>query len=114
MLVYACMLVCLCVCACVCSRLCVRARVCGCARVCAFLFSRICHGNIIHVTYFYFLCATQSLTLKQAETLALQTLKQEMEEKLSSVNVELASVSARTGLFHAYTKEELDTVIATL
>jgi len=56
---------------------------------------------------------TKSLTLKEAETLALQTLKQVMEEKISSTNVEIASVAVGQG-FRIYSSEELEEVLKTL
>ena len=51
------------------------------------------------------------MTLVEAETLAMKTLKQVMEEKLTSLNVEIASVSAATGKFVVYDKAALDAVI---
>lgn len=56
----------------------------------------------------------KSLTLAQAEKMALEILKQVMEEKINSKNVELAVVKASDGLFHTYTKAELAAVIARL
>lgn len=54
----------------------------------------------------------KTLTLEEAETLAMKVLKQVMEETLTSVNVEIASVSAETGKFRVYDKEALEAVIA--
>ena len=54
------------------------------------------------------------MTLEEAETLALSILKQVMEEKLNSTNVEIASISIKRPVFHIYTKEELDVIIARL
>merc|ERR1711981_458377 len=54
----------------------------------------------------------KSMTLVEAETLAMKTLKQVMEEKLTATNVEIASVSAETGKFTVYSKEALEAVIA--
>ena len=51
------------------------------------------------------------MTLVEAETLAMKTLKQVMEEKLTATNVEIASVSAATGKFTVYDKEALEAVI---
>jgi 20S proteasome subunit alpha 5 len=51
------------------------------------------------------------MTLVEAETLAMKTLKQVMEEKLTATNVEIASVSAETGKFTVYSKEALEAVI---
>ena len=48
------------------------------------------------------------MTLVEAETLAMKTLKQVMEEKLTATNVEIASVSAATGKFTVYSKEALE------
>ncbi len=54
------------------------------------------------------------MTLVEAETLALSTLKQVMEEKVNSSNVEIGAVTAASGKFRIYTKAELDAVIARL
>lgn len=54
----------------------------------------------------------QSLTLKDAETLVLKTLKQVMEEKLDSKNVQLASVT-KAG-FRIYPDTEMAEVVARL
>ncbi|KAK7704946.1 proteasome component pup2 [Diaporthe eres] len=51
----------------------------------------------------------KSLTLIDAETLVLKTLKQVMEEKLDSKNVQLASVTKEKG-FRIYTDEEMAAV----
>jgi len=56
----------------------------------------------------------KSLTLEEAETLAISTLKQIMEEKLNSDNVEIGSVTTKTGKFTIYTKTELEKIIARL
>ena len=53
---------------------------------------------------------TEELTLQDAETLAIGALKQHMEEKLTSINVELAIVTREQG-FHVCTAEELEVVI---
>ncbi|KAJ1933204.1 proteasome component pup2 [Linderina macrospora] len=55
----------------------------------------------------------RGMSLQEAETLALKVLKQVMEEKLSSTNIQLAKVTEQGG-FQIYTKEELGAVIATL
>lgn len=55
----------------------------------------------------------KSLTLDQSLTIALTILKQVMEEKLNSTNVELASVTPKQH-FHMYSKEEVEAVIARL
>jgi len=53
----------------------------------------------------------KAMTLAEAEALAMKTLKQVMEEKLTAMNVEIATVSAETGLFRVYNQEELEAVI---
>ncbi len=55
----------------------------------------------------------RSLTLEEAETLVLKTLKQVMEEKLDSKNVQLASVTRENG-FQIYSDEQMSTVVARL
>ena len=54
------------------------------------------------------------MTLKEAETLALQTLKQVMEEKVTSTNVEISAVSAATGRFRVYSADEIQEVLSRL
>ncbi|KAG0344879.1 proteasome component pup2 [Podila humilis] len=51
-----------------------------------------------------------AMTLVEAETLALKVLKQVMEEKLNSTNVQLASVT-KDGGFQIYSAEKLQTVV---
>ncbi len=53
------------------------------------------------------------MTLDEAIRLALQTLKQVMEEKLSSSNVEFATVTAAAG-FRILPKEDIEAVLQTL
>ncbi|GBG69926.1 hypothetical protein CBR_g4752 [Chara braunii] len=53
----------------------------------------------------------KDMTLKEAETLALSTLKQVMEEKVSATNVDIASVAPK---FHLYSAQEVEAVIARL
>lgn len=55
----------------------------------------------------------QSLTITDAETLVLKTLKQVMEEKLDAKNVQLASVTKEKG-FRIYTDEEMAAVVERL
>jgi 20S proteasome subunit alpha 5 len=55
----------------------------------------------------------RSLTLAEAETLVLKTLKQVMEEKLDSKNVQLASVTKEKG-FRIYGDEEMGNAVAQL
>lgn len=52
----------------------------------------------------------QELTLDLAEKLALSTLKEAMEDKISDTNIEIARVT-KDG-YHMYTKEELLASIA--
>eukprot|EP00475_Leptophrys_vorax_P030602 TRINITY_DN46009_c0_g1_i1.p2 TRINITY_DN46009_c0_g1~~TRINITY_DN46009_c0_g1_i1.p2 ORF type:complete len:239 (+),score=30.71 TRINITY_DN46009_c0_g1_i1:202-918(+) len=54
---------------------------------------------------------SKEMTLKEAETLALSTLKQVMEEKISPTNVDIARVAPT---YHLYTKDEVEAVIATI
>ncbi|CEM02142.1 unnamed protein product [Vitrella brassicaformis CCMP3155] len=53
----------------------------------------------------------KSMTLKEAEDLAVTILKQVMEEKLTKSNAEIASVSMDTKRYHLYTPDELQTII---
>lgn len=53
----------------------------------------------------------EDLTLEEAEVLALSTLKQVMEEKVTSTNVDIAKVAPT---WHMYTSEEVESVIARL
>jgi 20S proteasome subunit alpha 5 len=55
----------------------------------------------------------RSLTLAEAETLVLKTLKQVMEEKLDSKNVQLASVTKEKG-FRIYNDEEMGQAVTQL
>lgn len=55
----------------------------------------------------------KSLTLPEAERLVLKTLKQVMEEKLDSNNVQLASVTRGKG-FRIYSDEEMSEIVARL
>jgi len=55
----------------------------------------------------------KSLTLPEAEMLVLRTLKQVMEEKLDSNNVQLASVTRGKG-FRIYSDEEMSEIVARL
>jgi len=56
----------------------------------------------------------KDMNLADAEILALTVLRQNMEEKLSSVNVEVAIVSTKDAKFQTYSKEKLADVIAKL
>jgi len=53
------------------------------------------------------------MTLEDAEVLTLKTLKQVMEEKLDSKNVQLASITKDKG-FHIYNDEQMASVVARL
>ena len=55
----------------------------------------------------------RSLTLKEAETLTLRTLKQVMEEKLDAKNVQLSSITKDKG-FRIYTDEEMKECVSQL
>ena len=55
----------------------------------------------------------KSLTLKEAETLSLKVLKQVMEEKVNSVNVQLCSVTPDKG-FRIYSEDEVNEIINNL
>merc|ERR1712113_125173 len=50
----------------------------------------------------------KDMTIAEAETLSLTVLRQVMEEKLSKVNIEVATVRADTKKFKLYSAEELD------
>lgn len=54
-----------------------------------------------------------SLTLEEAAKLSLTILKQVMEEKLSSSNVEVATVTAADG-YKLYSKEQIESIVSAL
>jgi len=56
----------------------------------------------------------KSLTLKEAQKIALQILKDVMEDKISNVNVEMSIIPADTATYHVCTMEEIEAVIKTL
>ncbi|KAG6067872.1 proteasome component pup2 [Claviceps humidiphila] len=62
---------------------------------------------------FFIYLVVQSLTITDAETLVLKTLKQVMEEKLDAKNVQLASVTKEKG-FRIYTDDEMAAVVERL
>jgi 20S proteasome subunit alpha 5 len=74
-------------------------------------------SNILHCVYQKLTCRrAQSLTLEEAQVLALKILKQVMEEKLDDNNVELAQVvpsaKSKTGAqFTILNKDQLKAVI---
>jgi len=53
----------------------------------------------------------KSLKLHEAQTMALEVLRQVMEEKLNSTNVEVAIVTPTTGKFTVLRREELEQII---
>lgn len=57
---------------------------------------------------------SSAMTLVEAETLALRTLKQVMEEKLDGTNVEIAAITTESGRFRIYSQEELKECITRL
>ena len=54
---------------------------------------------------------SQSMTLTEAEEKLLTILKQVMEEKLTSTNIEMASIAVGDK-FSVYSKEKLEAIIA--
>ena len=54
---------------------------------------------------------SESMSFADAEVLALSTLKQVMEDKLTTDNVDVASVT-KDGGFHVYTEAEITAVVA--
>ena len=56
----------------------------------------------------------RSMTMEEAETLALDVLKQVMEDKITSTNVEMAAVRTATRKYETYPKERIDAILATL
>ncbi|KAM9991669.1 hypothetical protein ACTFIZ_005061 [Dictyostelium cf. discoideum] len=57
---------------------------------------------------------SKTLTIAECQKLALTTLKQVMEEAITTTNVELAVITKAEQKFKIYNKEELATVIQTL
>lgn len=55
----------------------------------------------------------KSMSLEQAETLALETLKQVMEEKISAGNVEVAAVTTERN-YHQYPKDKVEAILGRL
>jgi 20S proteasome alpha/beta subunit len=56
----------------------------------------------------------QNMTLAEAEKLVLQTLKQVMEEKISTDNVEVCTIRADTKQLVYKTKDQITAVLDTL
>ena len=56
----------------------------------------------------------RSMTFEEAEKLALDVLKQVMEEKISSSNVEIAAVRTSTRKFEMYPKDRIEALLASL
>jgi len=56
----------------------------------------------------------KNLTLEEAETMALVCLRQVMEEKLNSQNIEVAKIKASDKKFHIFTLDETEEVIKRL
>ncbi len=50
------------------------------------------------------------MSMEDAETLALQTLKQVMEEKINSTNIEIAAVTKEKP-FHIYSAEQVEEML---
>jgi 20S proteasome subunit alpha 5 len=54
------------------------------------------------------------MTLNEAELLALRTLKQSMEEKITSLNVEVAVIPVETSKFTVYSQEQVDELLGSI
>ena len=54
------------------------------------------------------------MTFEEAETLAIKTLKQVMEEKLNDTNIEVAAVKTDTKKFELYPIAKVKEIIARL
>lgn len=55
-----------------------------------------------------------AMTLKEAQILALSILKQVMEEKINSINVEIAIVRSNTKKYQVLSKDEIQNLISAL
>jgi 20S proteasome subunit alpha 5 len=51
------------------------------------------------------------MSLREAEILALRTLKQVMEEKINTTNIEIASIPLATHRYRVSTREELTSLM---
>ena len=67
--------------------------------------------SILHQFSDFLIFIFQSLTLAEAEVMALSILKQVMEEEIKPTNVEIASVSAATGKFQVYNAGRIQELI---
>ena len=54
------------------------------------------------------------ITLREAEKLSLQTLKNVMEEKINERNVEVATIDIASGKYRTYSTDEVSQIISTL
>ena len=54
------------------------------------------------------------MTLADAEMLALDILKQVMEEKINATNVEVAAITINNPIFTIYEKDQVDTILKKL
>jgi 20S proteasome subunit alpha 5 len=54
------------------------------------------------------------MTLKEAEKLAMQVLKNVMEDKINKSNVELCAVTTSEKVFKVFGEDYVETVIKTL
>ena len=54
------------------------------------------------------------MSLAEAEELAISVLKQVMEEKITSTNVEIAVIPTATRQFKVYSPSQLDEIISRL
>jgi 20S proteasome subunit alpha 5 len=52
----------------------------------------------------------KSMTFEEAETLAVSILKQVMEEKITSTNIEIAAITTKKS-FHIYSEIELQAIL---
>eukprot|EP01006_Ploeotia_vitrea_P031646 TRINITY_DN63975_c0_g1_i1.p1 TRINITY_DN63975_c0_g1~~TRINITY_DN63975_c0_g1_i1.p1 ORF type:complete len:254 (-),score=36.83 TRINITY_DN63975_c0_g1_i1:255-980(-) len=56
----------------------------------------------------------KSMTLEEASNLCVSILKQVMEEKINTVNIEVATVSKKDGKFRMMSEDEIDAIIKKL
>lgn len=55
--------------------------------------------------------APETMTLQEAEACAVGILRQMMEERMTTVTVEVASIRQDTGKYHVYTTAEIEAII---